>query len=334
MFAVFAASCKPISDVAIRPATTADAAEDDGVSEENGEPADANLMQNEPADNGDDMFSGLYGEPASSAPGTISAPYGALYNISGNAFIYGKGVDERVYPSGAVKLLTALTVCDTVRPDFVFTVGGEIDMIKKGSGVAGLKEGQRIGMEAALTALLIPVGNDAAYTVAVGAARADSGNDNGLDKELLDYFIRLMNDYAKKIGCLESNFTNPDGYHAADNYTTVRDLTILSAAAASNAIISGICARPEPEAVYESGEIASWTNSNALLNLEGWDIRGLKTGYTDESGYSAQILAYIDGSGYIAVVSGCETAEERERDIIKLLKLAIDGYGEDVIDVY
>jgi D-alanyl-D-alanine carboxypeptidase (penicillin-binding protein 5/6) len=289
----------------------------------------------EPEDNEPDgSLSALFGPPGANAAGAINAPYGALYNLTDDVFIYGKRVDDRVYPSGTVKLLTALVVYDALPHDFIFEVDDEIEMISRGSGVAGLVKGQRVGMEGMLTALLIPVGNDAAYTISVNTARFLSGSAHASNHEMNDYFLRLMNEYAENLGALNSNFSNPDGFHAADNYSTVRDLTIIAAVTAMNPLISAICGKIEHEVWFESGGSSSWSNSNAFLALDNWDIRGLRTGYTDESAFSAQILAFIDGKLYIAAVSGSPTAAAREQDIIRLLQMARDGYDAGVITVF
>ncbi|MCL2637166.1 MAG: hypothetical protein FWD48_02230 [Oscillospiraceae bacterium] len=332
-------SCKPLTDVTMRPdgqltidngqltidddLEAGDVGDDDSVVS----PEDEN---NEP----DGAFSALFGAPGANAAGAINSPYGALYNLTDDAFIYGKRVDDRVYPSGTVKLLTALVVSDSLPSDFIFEVGSEIEMISRGSGVAGLIEGQRVNMEGILTALLIPIGNDAAYSISVNTARALSGSAGSSNNEMNDYFLRLMNDYAKNLGAENSNFSNPDGFHAANNYSTVRDLTIIAAATAMNPMVSAICGKIEHEVRFESGGSSSWSNSNAFLTLEGWDIRGLRTGYTDESAFSAQILAYVDGKMYIAAVSGAATAAAREQDIIRLLQMARDGYDASVITVF
>jgi D-alanyl-D-alanine carboxypeptidase (penicillin-binding protein 5/6) len=282
-------------------------------------------------------FSALFGSPAMNNPNVLNAPFGALYNLTDDVFIYGKNIDDRIYPSGTVKLLTALTVYDALLQsseghDFIFIVGDEIDMIQEGSGVAGLYPGQRLSLEAILTALLIPVGNDAAYTIAVNTARllANSGQS---DNEANDYFLRLMNDYAQRIGCQNSNFSNPDGYHASNNYSTIRDLALISAASAENPLIQTISGKIEHVVFYEDGERASWTSSNRFLSLENWDIRGLRTGFTEESRFSAQILANIDGKMYLAIISGSVNTDEREADVIRLFEMARHGHDADIISV-
>jgi len=304
--------------------------DDDAGRDELGTPTDDVTDEPEP----DGTFSALFGPPGANAAAAINSPYGALYNLTDNIFVYGKRVDDRVYPSGTVKLLTALVVYDALPQDFIFEVSSEIDMISRGSGVAGLIEGQRVNMEGILTALLIPIGNDAAYTISVNTARELSGSGGASNRELNDYFLRLMNEYAQNLGAENSSFSNPDGFHAADNYSTVRDLTIIAAQAAVNPLVSAICGKIEHEVRFESGGTSSWSNSNAFLTLENWDIRGLRTAYTDESAFSAQILADVDGKTYIAAVSGSATAAVREQDIIRLLQMARDGYDAGVITVF
>ncbi|MCL1822946.1 MAG: hypothetical protein FWG44_01965 [Oscillospiraceae bacterium] len=347
---MFISACKPITNDIIRPNGSNSGEEDDGEEENSDLPEQGlfesgNTQNNEnnpenPENAVDKGFEALFGAPQNSNTSAISSTYGACYNLTDDIFLYGKGVDERVYPSGAAKLLTALTVYDALNadnPNFSFIVGDEIDMVQAGSGVAGLEEEQSLGMEAMLTALLIPVGNDAAYTVSVNTARflsesADSRNFS--NNEMNDYFIRMMNNYAKKIGCTNSNFTNPDGYHGSNNYSTVRDLALISSAAAKNAMIAAICGKKEHQVTFNSGEVASWSSSNSFLSLEGWDIRGLRTGYTDESGFSAQILVFINSKEYIIVVSGAGSSAQRERDVLRLLEIARDGHVEDVISVF
>jgi D-alanyl-D-alanine carboxypeptidase (penicillin-binding protein 5/6) len=287
-----------------------------------------------PPQEGNSGFEALLGVPEFNSQSVINAPFGTLYNLTDDVFIYGKRIDERVSPGGAVRLLTALAAHNALSSDFVFTVGNEINMVGEGYGVAGLREEQRLGMDAMLSALLIPLGNDAAFTVAINTARELSENSTAGNTEMNDYFIRLMNDYARRLGCMNSSFSNPNGSHSASNYSTVRDLTIIAAAAASNPLISAICGKPEHSVTFDSGENASWTNSNTFLQFTNWDIRGLRIGYTDESMFSAQILAHINGKAYIATVSGCQTPAERENDILRLLQLARDGYNADIIDVF
>ncbi|MDR2571673.1 MAG: hypothetical protein LBD23_15460 [Oscillospiraceae bacterium] len=322
--------CKPITDVSMRsdnPMPTSENDSTDNIDESEDYEQEHFDLENSNCDN----FSALLGMPSFSSRGTINAPYGAVYNLSENIFLYGKNIDERIFPGGASNLLTALVAYEALNPDFIFTVGDEIDVILDSTSIAGLRKGQELGLEAILTALFLTVGDDAAYTISVNTARFKSESENASNNEMNDYFIRLMSDYAHRLGFQGSNFTNPCGSHESNNYSTVRDLTILAAAATRNSLITEICGKHEHQVTFASGEVASWQNYNPYLNLGNWDIRGFRAGYTRESGFSTQILAYIDNKIYIIVVSGSDTAESRERDVVSLLLLARMGYEEDFV---
>ncbi|MCL2108106.1 MAG: hypothetical protein FWH20_02000 [Oscillospiraceae bacterium] len=336
MMTLFTA-CEPISDMSMRTGETTGETElpDEPVTPETPEePENPNPPEDDPQDVLPPRdFAALHGAPLANTPAVLNSPYGALYNLTDDIFIYGKEVDRRVYPSGAVKLLTALTVVEAVPPDTLFTVGDEIEMIGEDSGVAGLFPGQVLDLQAILSALLMTVGNDAAYTISVNTARYLT-QTNGENREMNDYFLRLMNARAEKADCIGSQFTNPCGFHADSNYSTVRDLAIISAMAAKNPLITEIAGAPRRTVTFETGEVVEWTNINALLNIDDYDIRGLRTGYTNESGFSAQILAQVGGKEYIIVVSGSDSADQRERDVTRLLEMAKSGYDANVIDTF
>jgi len=321
-------ACKPISDMSIindtpAPSGAVPGDDDDGF-------IDAGTSELPPAEIEEPIierrFAGLFGASEMNNPNAISAPFGALYNLTEDIFVYGKHVDELVFPSGAVRLLTALTAYETLAElpdgqDFIFSVGDEISMIGPEAGTAGLQRGQQLSLYGILTALLTTVGSDAAYSIAVNTARLMTDLDTAGDNEMNDYFIRLMNDYAQRLGTANSNFSNPCGFHANNNFSTVRDLALITAAAAENAMITDISGYSEME------------RTRRFLNLEGQDIRGFITAFTNESRLSAQILAYIDGNMYIVVVSGSADVDSLESDVRSLLEMAAHGHDADIISV-
>lgn len=332
--------CEPISDMSMRPnpINTGDITDNETPvtpPEDNRSDNGDDTRDDPPEENGDTSdgasFAALQGAPIASNPITISSPRGALYNLTDDIFLYGKDIDRRISPGAGVKLLTALTAYDAVPHDTHFTVGSEINMIGAGAGITGLRAEQVLGLRSILAAMLITVGNDASYTVSINTARALSAHGDSSDRELNDYFIRLMNSYAEALGCSNSSFLNPCGFDANGQYSTIRDLTLIAAAAATNPMISELVGTREARFHFESGEHADYVNINSLMNLEGWDIRGMRIGYTDLSAFSTQILAHINGKRYIIVVSGSENQTQRERDVIRLLEMAQDGADLDII---
>lgn len=172
---------------------------------------------------------------------------------------------------------------------------------------------------------MLPSGNDAAYILAAATSRAITGKPDLPAKEAIAHFVDLMNFTAELMGLTGSNFCNPDGFHDPAHYTSYHDLTIIARLALDNEVISRYAAKQkDSKVVYESGEIISWKNSNALLNPDsGYYTKnaiGLKTGTTGEAG-NCLLAAFQEKDGvYIVGVFGCEESNDRYKDTRKLYK--------------
>ncbi len=102
--------------------------------------------------------------------------------------------------------------------------------------------------------MLLPSGNDAAYTIAVASARKFKENDKLPAKEAIEVFAELMNDAATELGAEHSHFTNPDGFHDKNHYTTALDMVKIASYAKSIPLISEICGTYQITQKLKSGE--------------------------------------------------------------------------------
>lgn len=322
--------CEPIDPIGA-PRDTTSTTPAASVPEETN-PQEAELFVPEETTTAPAVTSPADAAPLVNSPGLVEAPSAILYDLTNSKLLYAKNPDDKIYPASMTKLLTALVAYENAGEDFVFTVGDEIGLIQPGSSIALLARGQRLGLEAMLCALLVPSGNDAAYTIAANIARADAGTERS-DGETVDYFVGMMNTYAKSLGCTGSSFANPDGYHNERHYSTARDILRISIAASENALVRDICSRDSTRVVYETGEVATWSSSNYLLSAVGEaTVTGLKTGFTEEAGYCLAGLAEVGGTWYISVVAGCDSAELRDLDTVRLLTYAVEGFPEGVLE--
>lgn len=255
----------------------------------------------------------------------VSAPYAGLYNAQTMECFYAKGQTDRIYPASLTKILTACTALKYVSADSVFKVGTEQSLVPEGSSLCLIQQGHRLKLRDLLTGMLMCSGNDAAYTVAVNIARIVSGSRNMSNSQAVAYFSELMNNYAHDIGAINSNFTNPDGWDNANQYSTVYDLALISAHAIQIKEIKDIISCYSKHVVFDSGENITWTNTNELLHSESEfylpQATGLKTGTTHNAGYCLIAVINYDGTEYIAVVIGCATNSERYRNVHEFVKL-------------
>lgn len=264
----------------------------------------------------------------------IQANYVALYDATADEFVYEKNAAQKCYPASTTKLLTAIVATKIITdPDTVITVGNEIEMIGEESSTAGLEKGMKLTFADLMDAMMLPSGNDAAYTMAVNCARIYKDDPKLSNQEAVAVFVELMNDAARQIGATNSHFVNPDGWHDNNHYTTAEDLAKISIYARNIPLIAKSCKTHYAERQLIKGGMIYWVNTNLMLNdfygCYSPYCDGLKTGYTDEAGSSVIASATIDGHIFIAVVMDGFDGYSKYDDANLLLKRGFRIYKLD-----
>ena len=222
---------------------------------------------------------------------------------------------QQISIASTTKLLTALVALSVYDPDDVITVGQEIYLKKPNSSLSYIQPGHQLDVRTLIAALLLPSGNDAAYTVAVNTARKHSEDSNMSDEAAVDYFCELMCKRAKKLGCKKSNFVNPEGWDNPEHYSTASDMTKIAVAALKNKVIASIINIHYSRFDFHSGEWIDWYNTNDLLNPDSEYYyeyaHGMKTGTTDAAGKC--LIAYAEKNGRKLLVAAFGCAEESDR---------------------
>jgi len=135
----------------------------------------------------------------------------------------------------------------------------------------------------------------------------------------------LMNQFAQKIGAVDSHFANPEGWDNEETYSTVYDLALFATYAMKIEEIRTIAATCEEYVVFVSGQNITWKNFNFLIDPSSPyycpQAIGLKTGSTKNAGRC--LLAAIEGNDglYIAVVMGCPDDDSRFREVWHLIDM-------------
>ena len=127
-------------------------------------------------------------------------------------------------------------------------------------------------------------------------------------------FARLMTQKARQLGMNSTVFRNASGLPNSEQVTTARDLTKLA-----NALMRDY---PHYYAIFSVQSYAyrgrTLTNHNRMLgNYDGAD--GLKTGYTNASGFNLVMSAVRDNRRLIGVVMGGTSAAQRDRTMADLM---------------
>lgn len=260
-------------------------------------------------------------------PATVTVSAGEMGLTARMAFVYDTGLshlyymggdgDEPLCPASITKLITAYTARQIMDPETVVTVGEEITWIDPDSSRAWIDQGYQLTVEMLIQAMLMPSGNDAAYTLAVAGGRA-LAEDPELDRrQAFGLFVDEMNANARQLGMKNSHFMNPDGIDEDGHYTTMNDLVILAEAVLQDELIMKYAGMAKADVVFASGETITWHNSNYLLHPEYEEFYtpeavGLKTGSTDKAG-KCLLSAFLKEDGTYLIVGVLGSVENTDR---------------------
>jgi D-alanyl-D-alanine carboxypeptidase (penicillin-binding protein 5/6) len=234
-----------------------------------------------------------------------------LVDFTTGQILFEKDADKRVPPASMSKIMTAYLVYKRLaenRLSLEDTFSVSENAWRKGGAKSGgstmfLNPGERVKIADLLRSVVVQSGNDACIVLAEGLARNERA------------FAEEMTALGKSIGLRDSQFTNTTGWPDPDHYMTARDLAVLS--------MRLIREFPEHYRAYAERDFTyngiKQGNRNPLL-YKDFGVDGIKTGHTEESGYSLTASAERGGRRLILVVTGLKSMNERSREAERLLE--------------
>ena len=266
----------------------------------------------------------------------IKAKSAILINADTGRILYEKNSHEKLYPASMTKMLTAMVVLDNMEADETIKVDYSINEVPLDSSKAGIAVGEIITVENVVRGLIIPSGNDIANAAASAVAKKALGDDISYE-EAEKYFVGLMNTKASELGCKESNFANPHGYHDDNHYTTAYDMSPVAQAcmeydiiaeAARETKFSGNSAGNQKYNVDGKTAEYTWYSHNELITNGANHYEyatGIKTGFTDQAGDCLAASATKDNENLIAIIMNSEDPG-RWQDAKILFDWAFENY--------
>lgn len=215
-----------------------------------------------------------------------------LNSVTGE-IVYEKNAYEKKPPASTTKIMTLIAAIENSDLGETVTISKTAASIEGSS--AYLKPGAEISMEDLCYGLMLNSGNDAAVAIAEHISSDTSE------------FAELMNETASRIGASDTHFTNPNGLHDENHYTTAYDLAMITRYAMKNELFRKIVSYKNHigTMVCENGETEQieYINHNRLLKeLDG--CIGVKTGYTQAAGRCLVSAVNRGGEEYITVTLG------------------------------
>jgi D-alanyl-D-alanine carboxypeptidase len=213
--------------------------------------------------------------------------------------------DQPRHPASLTKMMTLYMTFEALR-DRRISLGQAVPVSPHAASMEptklGLVPGSQLTVEQAILGLVTKSANDAA--AALGETLGGSE----------DRFAQMMTLRARALGMSRSTFTNASGLPDPDQWTTARDLAILS-----RRLINDF---PNYYRYFSTPSFAwhrqiLFNHDNMLRTYPGAD--GLKTGYTDASGHNLVTSAVRGGVRLVGVVLGAATNGERDIHMASLL---------------
>ena len=231
--------------------------------------------------------------------------------------LFSKDPDKLVPPASLAKLMTMEVVFHAIKEgrhslEDTFVVSE--NAWRTGGAASGgstmfaaLKSTIKLGD--LIQGVIVQSANDGCIIIAEGMAGSEEN------------FARMMTDRARAIGLPRSVFKNSTGLPAEGQLVTMRELTLLATH----------IWREYPEFYkYYSQKDFTWNkitqkNRNPLLAMDiGAD--GMKTGYTEESGYGIVGSVTRDGKRVFAAMTGMTSERERAEEARKLLDWGLRAF--------
>jgi D-alanyl-D-alanine carboxypeptidase len=234
-------------------------------------------------------------------------PYAAIVvDDKSGQVLHEASVDEPRHPASLTKIMTLYLVFEQLEAGNL-----KLDTQLPVSAFAalrpptklGLKTGQTLAVEDAIKGLVTKSANDAAVVV----SEAIGGSE--------EEFAKLMTAKAHALGMAGTTYVNASGLPAEEQITTARDQAILGRAI-QHRFPDYYRYFATPSFRYRNMEMR---NHNALLgNVKGVD--GIKTGYTEASGYNLVTSTRRDERRIVAVVLGGTSNAARDARMRQLIE--------------
>jgi D-alanyl-D-alanine carboxypeptidase len=219
---------------------------------------------------------------------------------------------DRWYPASLTKLMTVYVTFREIQAGRI-SLQSPVKVSQKALAQPPSKMGMPVGtvmtVDTAIKILMVKSAND----IAVATAESVAGSESA--------FVQLMNANALRLGMRDTHFANPHGLHDTSQYTTARDLAVLTLALKSEF--------PRYQDYFSLPAIRhgkrTMQNHNPLLQRFS-GTTGMKTGFVCASGLNIVVSAKRSGRELVAVVLGGPTGQERN---VRAARLLTEGFRKN-----
>lgn len=251
-------------------------------------------------------------------PPEIESEAAIVMEASTGSILYNKSAYDAYYPASTTKLMTSLLAIEQCPLSDIITCSREsVESIGWDSSRIGLVAGESIDMENALYAILLASANEVSYAVAehIGGT--------------VDNFVAMMNQRAKDLGCVNTNFVNPHGLDHEEHYSCPYDLALIAKKAMEYTTFRRVSGSYNHQIPATNKNDARWISNTHPFIKKNVIYEGVfagKTGSTSKAGNCLVTCAEQNGMTLICVIMKAPNSATVQSDTTKLLNYAFKNF--------
>lgn len=239
-----------------------------------------------------------------------------LIEPSTKTVIYDKNMHERTSIASLTKMMGLILIFEKIdagKIKYTDKVVASSNAAGMGGSQIWLEIGEEMSVEELLKGIIMASANDGI----VAMAEYVGGSEEN--------FVKMMNEKAQELGLKNTHFVNPTGLDENDHYSSAYDVAMIATELMKHEDVFKFTTIYE-DYLRKNTDNKFWlVNTNKLIkSYKGAD--GLKTGMTDNAGYTMAVTAKRDGMRLLAVVLGEKEGKVRNKETAELLDYGFNTY--------
>ena len=244
-----------------------------------------------------------------------------LVDADTGTILYEKNKDERLSVASLTKMMAQILILEEVEKGNL-TWDEKITTSANAAGYGGtqiyLEPGEVMTARDLMKAISMASANDATVALAERIAGSEAK------------FVEAMNKKAKELGLKNTNFVNPTGLDEDNHYSSSYDLSIIARELLKHKEILEFTSIYEDYLRKDTPNKFWLVNTNKLVRTYS-GVDGLKTGFTDNAGYTMAVTAKNNDMRLIAIVLGEKVSKVRNQEVAELLDYGFVTYKVNVL---
>ena len=239
-----------------------------------------------------------------------------LIDPDSKKILYEKNIYDEVSVASLTKMMGLVLIFEQIdagKIKYTDKVVASSNAAGMGGSQIWLSPGEELTVDELLKGIIMASANDGI----VAMAEFVGGSE--------DNFVKMMNNKAKELNLIHTNFVNPTGLDEKNHYSSAYDLAIIASELMKHKDVFKYTTLYEDYLRKDTDNKFWLVNTNKLLkSYKGVD--GLKTGMTDDAGYCMAVTAKRDNMRILAVVLGEKEGKVRNKETAELLDYGFNSY--------